>query len=232
MLSQHDFFTPEECTKAYEIVHALRDHWVNRSGGIWPFFTLGACSYLDASKNDQEKYLQTSHRLNPILQSNFPLLYERLAECLAEILQMPVRYEEGFGLPGFYIFLGHKAFEKPLGSAHFDKQFQFLKWNHDKVDMENPISFTCAFVLPKSPSGINYWQISKKEARNLSPEALEKLISTKEKLFFPDALGKLILRKGFVLHQLAPVKGIQSDEERITLQGYGLICDGIMRLYW
>lgn len=232
MFSQHDFFTPEECAKTYEIVHGLRDQWVNRTGGVWPFFTLGASSYLDTSKDNPEKYLQTCQHLNPILKSNFPRLYERLAECLAKILQMPVNYEEGLALPGFYIFAGHRAFQKPYGVPHFDEQSQFLKWCHGSVDRQHPISFSCPFVLPKSMSGINYWQISKEEAENLSAEDLEKLKATKEKLFFGDALGKLNLQQGLVLHQLAPVKDIQPEEERITLQGYGLVCDGVMRLYW
>jgi len=35
-----------------------------------------------------------------------------------------------------------------------------------------------------------------------------------------------------MLHQIAPAKDMKPNDERITLQGHGLICDGILRVYW
>lgn len=233
MLSTHDFLTHEECVNTRNIVHALREHWVNRASGFLPFYTLGAASYLDAEEDDTIPYYQAVEKYNPILENHFPHLYESLIDTLENVLEMPVSYAKGQSLPGFHIFLSNKAFEGSIASTHFDLQFKPLKWEYKEVDFDHPISFTCPIALPgSSSSGINYWQITNGEAKNLSPEELEKLKSSRNQLFFPYSLGQLILHRGLVLHQIAPSKDLKPEDERITLQGHGLVCDGIMRLYW
>lgn len=232
MLSQHDFLSSEECQRARDIIYSLKEHWVNRAAGFLPFYTLGAASYLDITDNDDNLYLQKAALINPILKRHFPLLYERLIEVLSEILKMPVRYTEDLSVPGFHIFLANKSFEKPIAATHFDFQFKSIKWNYDHVDYEHPISFTCALTLPHAGSGLNYWEITPEEAKNLSHADLEKLKNSKETHFWPYSLGALVLHQGLILHQIAPSKDLQPGDERITLQGHGLICDGVMRLYW
>lgn len=233
MLSEHDFLTPEECSRISNLIHGLKEHWVNRSGGFLPFYTLGAVSYLDTSKESQDDYLRSAERLNPILKAHFPLLYERLLETLSAILNMPVSYADGLSLPGFHIFLANKAFEHPIASTHFDLQFKSLNWTqYEHVDFDHPISFTAAIALPSTGAGLNYWEISHEEVKELSKAELEKVKETKEKLYFPYQLGKLILHQGLLLHQIAPSNKIKPEDQRITLQGHGLLCDGIMRIYW
>jgi hypothetical protein len=232
MLTQHDFLSEEECARMCEIVEGLRDFWVNRASGFLPFFTLGAASYLDYSTENKELYLQAAERFNPILKSHFPMLYERLTEKLSEILEKPVLYAEEMALPGFHIFLPNKAFEYPVASTHFDLQHQKFKWDYEQVDLEHPISFTCAIKMPKSGSGLNYWQITQEEAKNLSTQELELLKNSREKLYFPYKLGSLVLHQGLFLHQIAPTKDMQSEDQRISLQGHGILCDDLMRLYW
>lgn len=232
MLSEHDFLSPEDCKRDTRIVHSLREYWVNRAGSFLPFFTLGAVSYLDAPKNDPTRYLQAAQKYNPILMSHFPQLYETLKDTLSDILHMPVSFANDIGLPGFHIFLSSKCFESPIASVHFDVQYEALKWDdYDKVDFDHPISFTCPIVLPSSGAGLNYWDIGE-EAKDMEQDAFEKLKASKEQHFFPYKLGKLILHKGLTLHQIAPCVDMKPDDERITLQGHGLVCDGIMRLYW
>lgn len=231
MLSEHDFLTPEECTRASDIVHNLKDHWVNRAGGFLPFFTLGAASYLDTTKDTPQPYLQAALRDNPILEANFPLIYEKLKDTLSNLLNVPVAYAKHFGRPGFHIFLAAKSFENPIGSVHFDLQFERLKWDYEDVDFEHPISFTCPIALPHSSGGLNYWDIGE-ESKDLSKDNIEMLRKEKEPHFFPYHLGKLVLHNGLTLHQIAPSKEMQENDERITLQGHGLMCDGMMRLYW
>lgn len=180
---------------------------------------------------DPTRYLQEADRLNPILKSNFPLLYEKLTETLSSILKMKVSFANGFGMPGFHIFLAAKMFENPIAPVHFDMNYLPLKWDYEEVDFEHPISFTCPIKLPSSPAGLNYWDIGA-EYKDLPRNELEKLKETKEQHFFPYHLGKLVLHRGLILHQIAPTKDMKPDDERLTLQGHGLVCDGIMRLYW
>lgn len=232
MLSEHDFLTKEECTKTRDILFGLKQYWVNRASNFLPFYSMGAASYLDATPNDASHYYEAVSRYNPILESYFPSLYENLIEKLTEILDMPVSYDPRLALPGFHIFLANKMFEKPLASTHFDLQFEPLKWDYDEVDLEHPISFTCPIALPESPSGLNYWEITQKDSKGLSRSEIEKLKNSKEMHFFPYSLGKLVLHKGLILHQIAPCQEVKPTDERITLQGHGLFCDGKMRIYW
>ena len=232
MLTEHEFIKPDQCARIIEIVHALKEHWVNRAAGFLPFYTLGAASYLDASTDKLTPYYQAAERYNPILESHFPQLYESLKDTLSQTLNIPVTYAKGMSLPGFHIFLANKAFENPIASTHFDLQFKPLKWEYEQVDFAHPISFTCAVSLPHAGTGINYWDISQEEVKDLNRAELEDLKKSKETHFLPYSQGKLVLHRGLILHQIAPCKEIKPTDERITLQGHGLICDGILRLYW
>lgn len=231
MLSEYDFLDLQECSRAVEIVHSLKDHWINRAGGVLPFFTLGPASYLDVKGDDLTPYLQAVARENLVLKANFPLVYERLCDTLSNILNVPVSYESKYALPSFHIFLAAKCFESPIGSIHFDIQYEHLKWEYEKVDFDHPISFTCPVALPESSGGLNYWDIGE-ESKDLSREKIAALVKTMEPHYFPYHLGKLVVHHGLTLHQIAPSKNMQPSDERITLQGHGLFCDGIMRLYW
>lgn len=232
MLSIHNFLTIEECKGTRDIIYGLRESWTNRGLGFLPIFTLGTASYLDASQEDDTLYRQKAKIINPILASNFSYLYKHLIEVLTKLLNMPVSYTEELAYPGFHIFLASKLFEKPVASTHFDLQFKSIKWNYDTVDFDHPISFTCPIAIPTSGSGLNYWEITTKANSNLPLADIEEMKSTKEVFYLPYTLGKLVLHQGLTLHQIAPSTELLPDDERITLQGHGLICDGVMRLYW
>lgn len=233
LLTEHLFYTAHECGLIREQVLSLDMEWINRGGGFLPIYTLGTASYLDASKEDDNIYRNKAKQTNPILLSHFAALYQRLCALLTDILHVPVALDEALAYPGFHIFLGNKKFEKPLASCHFDLQFQSIKWSeyHD-IDFEHPISFTCPFAMPKMGSGLNYWDIEKQKYLNASPAEIHTLKDSKETLFFPYTLGSLVLHQGLILHQIAPSTDLSLEDERITLQGHGLLCDGIMRIYW
>ncbi len=232
MLSQHNFLSTEEVAKARDAVHQLRNHWVNRATGMLPFYTLGVASYKDAMTADKEIYLQEAKRFNTLLNTHFSWLYERLITHLTDILQMPVCFTENYALPGFHIFLAHKAFKIPLATPHFDLQYKLLKWNTTQINTKQLVSFTCAVALPQSKAGMFYWPITYEESQTLSLPDLEALQTTRGINFFKYELGKLALHQGLILHQIAPAKRVHPSDERITLQGHGIVCDGIMHLYW
>lgn len=229
-ISQHPFLIADDCQRIRKNVYALKDFWVNRSSGILPFFTLGAASYLDAK--DMVQYTSAIEKYNPLLQHYFSWLYAMLSKQLSAILDIPVDYAEGLSLPGFHIFLANQAFKSPVASIHFDLQYLSVKLPYANIDFDHPISFTCAISLPKSGAGLNYWAITYAEAKGLSKDELDQLKDSKEALYIEYEIGKLVLHKGLILHQIAPSKEVKMGDERITLQGHGLICDGILRLYW
>ncbi|MCP5507982.1 MAG: hypothetical protein H7A37_06755 [Chlamydiales bacterium] len=50
--------------------------------------------------------------------------------------------------------------------------------------------------------------------------------------YLPYEEGKILIHDGLTLHQIAPAEKMQPDDERITLQGHALFCDGAWRLHW
>jgi hypothetical protein len=45
-------------------------------------------------------------------------------------------------------------------------------------------------------------------------------------------LGESFFFKGVLLHQIAPFISLEENERRITMQGHGLLCDGIWRIFF
>lgn len=232
MLSQHDFLSVEECQTIKTHLIALQKHWINRAGGMLPFFTLGAASYLDASDEDDSLYRQMAAQYNPILSTNFATLYEKLAKKLEELFKMPVSYAEEVALPGFHIFLAAKDFEQKGGATHFDLQFRKIKWPYRDIDFDHPMSFTMAVSLPQAGAGLDYWEMTYDDSMKLDREELHQFQKTQKPLYMPYSLGKLVVHHGLLMHQIAPGKELKRPDARMTLQGHGLIADGELRLYW
>lgn len=230
MLSELDFLTPEEAKSTLEKVMALKDHWIDRSQGFYPFFTLGANLYIDAT-SDEAPYRKRVQEMNPILKANFSDLYDKLIALFQEAYEIPVTFVDGLALPGFHIFLASKVFYEKGGSTHFDMQYQKIKWPYKDIDYETPISFTCPLSLPKAGAGLEYWDITQDMVEKMTGEELAKARAVKPH-YFGYSLGKIVLHQGLILHQIAPTKEIHPGDARITLQGHGLLCDGALRLYW
>ena len=230
MIHQLDFLSLDECRLVQEKVHSLRALWIPRYGGMFPIFTLGEASYLDA--HSDEKYQKQARTNNSLLSSHFKFMYDRLAEILSKHYNLPVVYESNFALPGFHVFLSHKMFEMPVAASHFDLQFQKVNWPYASVDIEHPVSFTAAIILPSHGGGLYYWDIFYKDHIHAHGKELEKLAAEKERHYYPYEAGKLIVHDGLFLHQIAPGKDLQPQDERLTLQGHGLICDGALHVYW
>ena len=225
-----DCLTSTECESIRERVHSLTQYWVARIDEKIPFYTLGAASYLDAEGNKEPRYRGIAKRMNPILQTHFSDLYNRLIEVIGLATGQKVEYDTALALPGFHIFLFSELFTQPLASKHFDLQFKLIDWKkYNKVDFEHPISFTLAIILPKSGGGMYCWDLFYNPEVDRSSREQEK---EESKTFVEYSSGKLVLHEGLMLHQIAPLKEMNSTDERITLQGHGLICDGVMRLYW
>lgn len=232
MLSLIDFLTREECEQVRRTLFQLKPHWKHRMGGVLPFYSLGAASYMDSSAKDDSGYRVLAKKQNPLLKQHFQFVYDRLAQVLQQKMGLEVAYEEELALPGFHIFLAHKMFEEPIASSHFDLQFNSIQWKYQNVDNTHPISFTAAISLPTEGGGLYYWDITQEEAKGLDRDALEQLKTQRERKYLPYDIGKLALHKGLFLHQIAPGKNIRQFESRITLQGHGLVCDDVLRLYW
>lgn len=213
-------------------MHDLKSYWIKRDPWV-PFYTLGAASYLDAVGNSRPTYYSKAKHDNPILWEHFKWLYERLSDKLARTLGEPIAYPPMLALPGFHIYLWCLVFERPVFSIHRDLQYTLLDWKSSTgIDFTRPISFTLAIKLPKSGGGLYIWNLDHEEIRGLPRPEIDRLIGSRKKTFHPYKAGKLILHSGHQVHQVAPMQNAQPDDERITLQGHGLLCQGTWQLYW
>lgn len=225
-----DLLTEDECLNIRSEVYELKDFWIQRHP-LLPFYTLGLASPYDVL-NDKQGYYNNVKYYNSILRDRFGWLYERLADSLSNHLQTSTSYPDRLALPGFHIFLPHKAFEQPMGAVHCDKSYMFHWQPSAGIDFNNPISFTLAIALPKFGAGMSVWNLPYKDAKGLNHSEIEQLALDKKKRFHPYKVGRLVLHSGHMVHQIAPGKNLQLDDARITLQGHGLLCWGTWQLHW
>ena len=224
--------TPEQCDLVIDRLQAHRSRWTQRLRGL-PFYTLGAASYLDA-ESGRTAYRERARALNPLLEREFGWLYERLRSELSRCLAAEVSHEPRAALPGFHIFLSHRAFRASLGRIHFDLQFMHIDWlDADRMDFLHPVSYTLAIRLPRSGAGLLTWDITKAEYDAMAPDERSSIARDRTSNFLPYTEGELICHSGMLLHQIAPARGDpDADDMRITLQGHALHGPEGFHLYW
>jgi hypothetical protein len=219
-----------ECDRVRETIMALRPKWTRRKPWV-PFYTLGAASYIDAAASRSD-YHRMAIEYNPVLREHFSWLYERVAGNLRDHLSEPVECASDLGLPGFHIYLASKVFEKPIASIHCDSQYRLHDWTGQSVDLDNPISFTLSIALPANGGGLNTWDICYDEILARTDVDLAELIRGRNLSFHAYRRGHMAVHSGHLLHQAAPARDVQPEDERITLQGHAIRAGGTWRLYW
>ena len=236
MINDVELLSEPECEAVRDAVFELRELWEHRNPA-GPFYTLGAASYLDAvGPQGNAPYYSKAERYNPVLIERFGWLYERLGNALGQALGGPVAFEERCGRPGFHVFLAAKVFEQPVASIHVDKQYELVDWTGaGEPDFEHPLSFTASVVLPRSGSGLNFWDTPYEEIRDMTRAQIEELARRRPHDNVKYRLGHLVMHSGHMVHQIAPSPHLDPDDlrdARITLQGHGIRCGGTWRIYW
>ena len=236
------FLSEKACAEAIQTIDDLRTHWLSRSNA--ELYTLGAAAYLDAleprwakhfgkPETDPAQYYQNAQQYNPILQSHFGWLYDTMVQFLEDKLHAPVSYREDLAWPGFHIFLHSPA--NAFGATHvphFDRAFVTLNWDTSShVDFKQTLSFTLTLQLPQIGGGLKLWDVEYDQVTQLPKEEAKALVRAQKSQLVPYEVGGLICHSGNQLHQISPWKS-QPEDRRITLQGHGLLCDGVWILYW
>lgn len=232
MIDSFDCLTTEECLKIESVIYDLRKFWTPQSHNS--FYTLGAASAYDSldTYDNNVYYYAKAKLLNPILQECFGWMYEKILDVIAKHLNQPTCYTNILALPGFHIFPVPANTHIPDRKGHFDLHVKHLNWNSSKkIDLENPISFNIAIQLPQSGSGLNISKLRQEDLSSLSP--LEKQqVFEKEKEFHPYKIGSINLHDGLVLHGISSMQNQQLENDRITLQGHGILCEETWQLFW
>jgi hypothetical protein len=220
------------CQRLRDDLFAIRDLWEARHAEL-PFFTLGAASYLDASKGRFAEYQEKARRFNPILREHFGWFYDLYAETLAEYSGMPCVYDDALALPGFHVFLGHQEGESS-GHRHFDLQCDNLDWSsYGWVDPSLQLSCTLPVRLPPSGGGMYVWNVNDRVIARLSAEERKAhLAANQNPTYQAYETGAIAVHSGHYLHQIARLRGMQPGDERITLQAHAVATDRGWVLYW
>lgn len=240
---------PALCASACREIYAQRPQWRTWClNGQPTFYTLGAASYLElgfAGKSIEE-YLSAAGSLWQWAGDAVRTIVERVRCTLGDHLGAHVEYPAALPTPGFHIFIG-RAIPKTdcarnvadCGSSHFDMQYERIPWNrwYAHVDLENTISFTLALKLPAAGGGLALWesltlaQMRTDLASKTFPDIPSAANATPYDII-PYAIGSMVVHNGHLLHQMAGVLRASVADERITLQGHGVLADGAWRLYW
>lgn len=236
MIAELPLLTGEQSDALRARIHGMREHWIPRGGEPASFLTLGTPSYLDVAESPESGHYQRHGvAARPLLWEHFRDLYELLGRALSEHLGAPVRYADGLALPGFHIWLEGAIFTKPRAPVHFDLQYEAFDWPPG-TDTDRLLSYTLPLRVPAAGGGLNLWDVTYREFRDYRArgwvESAADLQRFRTRRYVPYTPGRLYVHSGHVLHQVAPSSGVSPGDERLTLQGHGVLCDGEWLLYW
>ena len=196
----------------------LKKHWIKRHH-MAPFYTLEMAAYLDDNTQDDGIKLDyLAHNIsscNDLLVAYFAALYQQLECCFYQRWGLVVRFNlRHLALPGFHIYEPHPFFEKLVASTHKDLQYRNLFGHKARAHSEDVMTFTLPLSTPAG-AGLNLWEDDSCQDADL---------------FVPYHSGELVVHSGLEQHQA--VINCTSGDERITLQGHGIIIEQQLILYW
>jgi len=228
----------QECAEVVQTLFSLREHWTRR--GL-DFFTLGVNSYQDhfPSPDPGSTYFDASRLTNLLLKQHFGWLLDRVRLHIEEELQCRSQFDDSLALPGFHIFLHEGIPVKNSASVHFDQQYEAFAgrlYDPDADAEPQTVSFTLPLELPANGGGLNYWpfSVAALESKTADAEADDSPdlgLRTRGR-FYPYTIGHVVLHSGKILHQIAGVTPILATDRRVTLQGHGILREGVVWLYW
>ncbi len=229
MISQLPCLTAEEGFQIQDTLYRLKPYWESRIDQGIPFYTMGTASHIDAKEKGEFFYKMKAKKLNPLLEKSFSDLYKKVILTLEKEIRDPFLLEETYALPGFHIVNTESLKSSP---AHFDLQFQNLKWKYQNVNEKRALSITLPITLPENGEGMFYWDIHYSNVKHLSKEQIEKKSEQEEPVYLNYSTGQILVYDSMLLHQAAPCELISQKDQCIMLQGHALYCDGAWRMYW
>jgi|HubBroStandDraft_6_1064221.scaffolds.fasta_scaffold02877_9 hypothetical protein len=227
-LSEHELIGATECAAIAHRVLGLRSHWTRRSSG--EFYSLGAASYLDATRGP-EPYLAAARVTNKLLLDHFGGLYDRIVAFFRELLDEEVSLDVERAAPGFHVFVlrgEDRSGDNPARRAHFDHQWRLA---YPGARPEGTLSFTLAIATPSGGAGMALWPLRCDQPDRSSRDAWSRTLEQTPQLV-PYAPGRMVLHDGLMLHAIGAAPAARATGHRITLQGHGVRFGGQWRLYW
>lgn len=176
-------------------------------------------------------YYATAKQTNPILRKHFSEMYDKLLAAFSSHFQIESVFRDDLALPGFNIYCGPQDFSRIQYNVHIDLQFLELNWEPEgSADFNATMSFTLPIASPANGCGLNIWPVTH---GSIAEEELEQSELLKEvaAIYQNYDVGVATIHDGKHYHQMTVAEGWLPSDERITLQGHGLIQDGKLVIY-
>jgi hypothetical protein len=242
MFTYHSVLTEAQCEDVRTTLWGLRDRWIRRDLSA-NFYTLGVAAYLDVvySNDSSKDYYSRLADTNALLMDHFGSLLYRVRDILSDVLNEQVDFAKGLAIPGFHIFLGDAIGRAGEAAPHYDRQYIRLEWPGGYKILRLPLSFTLPVRLPRMGSGLLTWPENAlsdwSSDTNPSPNETATVLrpvytEADHTLYYPYKPGLLLLQRGLTLHRIAAPESVEADDERISLQGHAIKCEGRWLLYW
>ena len=257
-----DVLSEDECKQYVKDIDSLRSEWTKRPSWATHFYTLGLATHADIKpyKSIESHVFDTIKYKNDILRKNFSDLYEKIIEAVKDKLGECNLIVDQAPIPGFFIYGEAKPNDikkeelPPLSGAcqiHFDGQYTSLDyiWDQYKEVVDEYISFTLPLEMPEYGAAILLWDkpdlgcYAKGEIaetykgydyykRKENSKYLDSYILNKIPEVIQHIPGRMIVTRGKQFHAAAASIKPFSTDRRITLQGFGVKCDGVWRLFF
>jgi hypothetical protein len=240
-ITVHPFFEPAECAQLLGELDQHADLAIDRNPAIpGTFVTYGRAAYLDyclPRADPKRDYCDAVPSVNAGLLNAFGSMYDTLRAGLSRVLDAPTQYcPARLAVPGIHIFRGRGIRSAGEAGSHFDVQYQKLPLPASIDPGTAPITFTIALRTPKCGTGLRVHNVTyddyERAYRSGRINELSELVARRTSAYMPYEIGMLVLHHQLIVHTLSSPGPIRADDERITLQGHGLRCDGRWILYW
>jgi len=257
-----DIFSQDECKQYVDVIDQLGDSWTKRQMGDYHYYTLGLSSLYDVQNNIErnKEYFEKIKNSNILLKKNFLSIYNNLIKVISDKVGESSLIVEEAPIPGFFIYgetkpnkIEKAIIEIPLGigDIHTDLPAEGLDyiWSQYKEIADECISFTLPIEMPEYGSGLLLWDqpdmgcYSKNDISSIYKShdyskddhnmiLLDTKIKNKVPEFIEHVPGRMLLQEGEQWHAATFSTKPFSTDRRITLQGMGVKCDGVWRLFF
>jgi hypothetical protein len=253
--------TKDECEYIVDQIDFFKDQWIRRENGPFHYYTIGTATHLDIEPFDSisEETKKLIAYNNDFLKNNFSKLYDKVIKAI-ELEFGSAELVEDAPIPGFFCYGEPKpnsierVFAEPMGGKthiHQDEQFSSLDYIWSKYnDVEHEtIGFTLPLETPEYGAAFLLWD--QPDLGNYMPGSISDIyksynyndnegnvstindwISNKVPEVIEHLPGRMMLQKGPQWHATGFSVAPLSTDRRITLQGFGVKCDGVWRLFF
>ncbi|MBS1955903.1 MAG: hypothetical protein JST89_17090 [Cyanobacteria bacterium SZAS-4] len=220
LIKNIEVLTAEDCERVRASIHKLQPLWDDER------YRLGAgISYYKPAA----LYYAASKRSNPILKEHFSWMYEKLLEAFSKAYGCTVKFRDDLAVPGFNIYCGPVDFSTVVYNKHIDLQYLDLNWDPEgSTDPNSTMSFTVPIVSPANGTGLNIWDVTQISAEEIEQSGA---LDQDKAIYQPYQVGVATIHDGKHYHQMSIAEKWVPTDERITLQGHGLMQNGALVIY-